>query len=327
MEIDASSSSDGIATEEQEDAFAMHFERRFNHEIRLEESEEPCLTSEDVVCFSVTTHWRNRAAQFETFKSTIQQWCKQDSPKIVDLQLPEQYVKECCAICQAVEGLEAQCQSLLTLKTDHTDAQTNLVEAKSQLAGSESQLDRSKSLLAAAGHEGMANAQMLQLMASLVSKNEDLVAKDEDLVADKAALVSKNAALVSKDADLVNEKASGVCKDVALIAECHAVVAVHLSSLRAAGNQTSLVVAVSKSEGERRSLDLDDRRFNSKLQSSPPEFDDLCNPTPLKLNAKDVRVSLTNKEIDLLAPSTTKRFKLSSRQSWIGTSTCVQTQK
>jgi Protein kinase domain len=286
MDADTSSPSSGQLTSQQELEMESHLGKRFK---------EPEPESEDSSSYSVTARWRKRAAKYEEFERTVQQWCQQDTLALTDQQLPApsdfmfgQQPILCsdlasCAMCKAIAELNASRESFVKSNEEYSAAKKELAEAETEHVEAKKE------------HAEAENQVMLNGPSSHSDRILELLTR---LVADKAGRVADKARLVARDASTISDKASLVARDAKAIYTAHCEVKSLLGALRAAGNEATLVTK--ESRGTRSTISLDKTRFDAKPQSSPSKFDKLCNPSAIEFSETDFLHTLTSEQKDLL---------------------------
>ena len=309
--------STGIATEEQQHEMANSLATQYNPE-----------SPADISFYSVTARWCKRATQFQAFEGEIQQWlCQQVSPAIQDLTVPHHSTAACCTLCASVARLKAHCESFVTCQKKYANAEKGLVEAEKGLVEAkearveaEKQLAEAETEYAQANHRWMANGQssenveMLELLtmrvadkAGRVADKANAIAEKDKLIAEKigriAAITGRIAAetrhIASEGVSIARE-AGSIAKDVVKISILHSEVHSLLTSLRIAGNETSLVM--SGSGKPRPSLKLDETRFDAEPQACPSKFEHLCELSVLQLDKTNLLRMLTDEQVKLLTP-------------------------
>ena len=141
MDVDASSTSKGEVTPEQEADTESNIAKGCNPE--PQPKEKPGHESEKrLSSCSVTARWRERIAQYQALEQTMQQWCQQDSPAIEDVVIPAHSDASCRAMCKRIARLKASCESFDASKDEYSEeaysaAEKELVDAEKELIDAE----------------------------------------------------------------------------------------------------------------------------------------------------------------------------------------------
>lgn len=189
--------------------------------------------------FSITARCQQRAEQFEVLKSTLQQWCKKESPAITELAFPGHCNSSCCNRCGDVVKLKAACERFLIRKKEYSAAKKNhtgydkkpvdvtvdLAKANKlddklktehadrnakELAKAQKELAEAEKELVVLQNQPSQNQMLLKVMAEIVALKAIVVAEkslrfamEDNVVAAKDELVAIETKLVSKDSYLV----------------------------------------------------------------------------------------------------------------------------